>query len=48
MNIATLKSFSNAGDHEPRQSNGPSDWQEDYAQLTERSRRIAGETEPAE
>lgn len=29
-------------------SNGPSDWQEDYAQLTERSRRIAGETEPAE
>ena len=34
-------------------SNGPTDWQEDYAELTERSRRIAGEMgedvmEPAE
>jgi len=29
-------------------SNGPTDWQEDYAELSQRSRRIAGETEPAE
>jgi len=29
-------------------SNGPSDWQRDYAELTERSRRIAVEAEPAE
>ncbi len=31
-------------------SNGPTDWQEDYQELTERSRRIAGEDlmEPAE
>ncbi|WAT17425.1 formate dehydrogenase subunit alpha [Aurantiacibacter sp. MUD11] len=31
-------------------SNGPTDWQEDYAELAERSRRIAGEDEmePAE
>ncbi len=30
-------------------SNGPTDWQEDYQELTERSRRIAGEEmEPAE
>ncbi|WP_338242603.1 formate dehydrogenase subunit alpha [Aurantiacibacter hainanensis] len=31
-------------------SNGPTDWQEDYQELTERSRRIAGEdaVEPAE
>lgn len=29
-------------------SNGPTDWQEDYASLTERSRRIAIEAEPAE
>ena len=30
-------------------SNGPTDWQEGYAELTERSRRIAGEVEePAE
>ena len=36
-----------------RASNGPSDWQETYAQQAELSRRIAGETgvgamEPAE
>ncbi len=29
-------------------SNGPTDWQEDYSELSERSRRIAGEMEPAE
>jgi formate dehydrogenase major subunit len=29
-------------------SNGPSEWQRDQAALTERSRRIAVETEPAE
>ena len=29
-------------------SNGPSDWQEDYSDLTDRSRRIATENEPAE
>ncbi|GGD74404.1 formate dehydrogenase subunit alpha [Croceicoccus mobilis] len=29
-------------------SNGPTDWQEDYAQLSERSRRIDTEREPAE
>ena len=29
-------------------SNGPSEWQQDYAELTERSRRIAVEAEPAE
>jgi formate dehydrogenase major subunit len=30
-------------------SNGPSEWQEEYTELTERSRRIAGEAlEPAE
>ncbi|WP_284124289.1 formate dehydrogenase subunit alpha [Parerythrobacter aestuarii] len=29
-------------------SNGPTDWQEDYAELSERARRIADEKEPAE
>ncbi|MXO65194.1 formate dehydrogenase subunit alpha [Altericroceibacterium endophyticum] len=29
-------------------SNGPSDWQEGYVDLTERARRIEGEMEPAE
>ena len=29
-------------------SNGPTDWQEDYSKLSERSRRIAHESEPAE
>jgi formate dehydrogenase major subunit len=30
-------------------SNGPSDWQEEYEELSERSRRIAGTAmEPAE
>ncbi|MXP26218.1 formate dehydrogenase subunit alpha [Altererythrobacter indicus] len=29
-------------------SNGPSDWQEEYTDLSQKSRRIAGEMEPAE